>query len=316
MRRFFSVASKLVIASVWAHTLIVSEQAVAGDIDNKVPARNIVVSAENGLLSVDVGAVPIADVLRSIAEQTGAKLKIHGNPGVTVPLRANDMTLEDGIRRLLRGQASFGIVIKYKRPVADPGARVPTLIVVFVAPGSPAEGAWPSRSAEGGKVKAAAPQIPAEPEHARQTRFERLVEVHDLAQSGGPDAAESLAWLLSTSEDPKVRRSAAKALGKFGDNHVARTALIAALWDQDLRPRMAAIKSLARVGGDGAAQALAQILSETDDALSLQAAVSALGSLPGKYARTALERAGWDANPAVVEAAEAALARRDQRFER
>ncbi len=77
---------------------------------------------------------------------------------------------------------------------------------------------------------------------------------------------------------------------------------------------MAAIKSLARVGGDGAAQALAQVLSETDDALSLQAAVSALGALPGKYARTALERAGRNSNPAVVEAAEEALVRWNQRF--
>ena len=72
---------------------------------------------------------------------------------------------------------------------------------------------------------------------------------------------------------------------------------------------MAAFKSLARVGGNGAVQALAQVLSESDDALSLQAAISALGSLPGKHARTALERAIRDANPAVAEAAEEALAR-------
>ena len=101
---------------------------------------------------------------------------------------------------------------------------------------------------------------------------------------------------------------------KFGSNAAARTVLIDALSDENLLARMAAFKSLTRVGGDGATRAFVRVLSEADDPLSRRAAVFALGELPDQNARKALENARSDRNSAVGEAAERALAQWDQQF--
>ncbi len=314
MRLIFSIASTLVLLSVWAHMTLASRQAAAQDTGHEIAAGDIVFDGESGLLSVDIGAVPLADVLRSIVEQTDAKLIIRDDVGTTVAQRFRGIPLERGIRRLAAGEMRFGMVIEYEPSASDSGARVPAKIVVFAASGSPAAGARPGRSAGGGKVKAAVPLSPALQGSDRQTQLERLVEVRDLAQSGNPAAAERLAWILSQSEDPKVRRNAAQALGKFGNNAAARTVLIDALSDENLLARMAAFKSLTRVGGDGATRAFVQVLSEADDPLSRRAAVFALGELPDQNARKALENARSDRNSAVGEAAERALAQWDQQF--
>lgn len=304
MRPIITIASTLVLLSVWAHMPLASRQAAAQQsAGHEIAAGDIVFDGESGLLSVDIGAVPLADVLRSIAEQTDAKLIIRGDLGTTVAQRFRGIPLERGIRRLAAGEMRFGMVIEYEPAASNSGARVPVTIVVYASAGSSIAEAPPSRSAGDGDIG-----------YDRAARLERLAEVRDLARSGNPAAAESLARILSQSEDPKVRRNAAQALGKFGDNVAARTALIDALWDEDLRARVTAFRSLAQVGGDGAAQALGRVLSQADDPLSRRAAAVALGRLRDQDARTALERARSDVNPAVVEDVEQALAQWQQQF--
>ena len=77
MRLIISIASTLVLLSVGAHMPLASRQAAAQDTGHEIAAGDIVFDGESGLLSVDIGAVPLADVLRSIAEQAGAKLIIN-----------------------------------------------------------------------------------------------------------------------------------------------------------------------------------------------------------------------------------------------
>ena len=71
---------------------------------------------------------------------------------------------------------------------------------------------------------------------------------------------------------------------------------------------------MAKVGGDGATRAIVRVLSEADDLIMRRVAALALGGLPGQDARTALERAKLDVNPAVVEVVEQALERWQKRF--
>ena len=59
--------------------------------------QRLEVRVEKGRLSVDVGAVPLVDVLKAIAEQTGADLLVHGNPGLVRPKAFTDEPLPQGI---------------------------------------------------------------------------------------------------------------------------------------------------------------------------------------------------------------------------
>ena len=127
----------LVCATTLAMGLLLSPtatyaQSAAQSTVQEIAARDIVFDVESGFLSVDVGAVPVADVFRSIAEQAGAKLTIHGNLGTTVAQRFKGIPLERGIRRLVAGEMRFGMVIEYGPAVSNSGARVPVTIVVYV----------------------------------------------------------------------------------------------------------------------------------------------------------------------------------------
>ena len=314
VRRVLFVCSAALTMGLLLSPTATYAQSAAQSTVQEIAARDIVFDAESGLLSVDVGAVPVADVLRSIAEQASAKLTIHGNLGTTVAQRFKGIPLERGIRRLVAGEMSFGMVIEYEPASSNSGARVPVTIVVYASVGSSIADAPPSRSAGDGDIAAAIPQFPGQPVYDRNAHLERIVEVRDLARSGGRAAAERLASILSESDDPTVRRNAAVALGKFGDNAAARAALIDALSDDYRLSQMAAFKSLAKVGGDGATTAFVRVLSEADDPLSRRAAALALGEVPDQVARKALERATSDAHPTVVEAAEHALAQWQQQF--
>ena len=132
MRRKFSIASTLLLLSVWAHMPLVSGQAAAQSTVQEIAARDILFDAESGLLSVDIGVIPVADVLQSIAEQAGAKLTIHGDMGTTVAQRFKGIPLERGIRRLVAGENRFGMVIEYGPAVSNSGAMVPVTIVIYV----------------------------------------------------------------------------------------------------------------------------------------------------------------------------------------
>ncbi len=304
----FSIASTLVLLIVWAHMPLVSGQAAAQSTVQEIAAWNVVFDTESGLLSVDVGAVPVADVLQSIAEQAGAKLTINGDPGTTVAQRFEEIPLERGIWRLVASETYFDMVIEYAPAASNSGARVPVTIMVDASVGSPIA------SAGDGEIEAAIPQSPGQPGYDREAQRERLAEIRDLARSGDPAAAQRIAAILSESDDPKVRRNAAKALGKFGDNDTARTTLIDALSDDDPKVRRTAAKTLHKSGGNAATTAFVRVLSEAGDPLSRRAAASALGKVRDGVALEALERATFDVDPTVVEAAERALARWQRKF--
>lgn len=63
--------------------------------------QTLEVRLEKDRLSVEVGAVPLVDVLNAIAEQTGAQLSVRCNLGIVRPQAFTDQPLAEGIRRLV-----------------------------------------------------------------------------------------------------------------------------------------------------------------------------------------------------------------------
>lgn len=316
MRRKFSIGSALLLLSVWAHLPFASGQAAAQSTEQEIATREIVFDAESGLLSINVGAVPIADVFRSIAEQAGAKITIYGDLGTTFPHRFERIPLERGIRRLVAGETGFGFVIGYEPAALNSRARIPATIIVFPRAGNSIVEITPNQSVGSGEDEVDASQNPRQARYDRDVLSERLAEIRDLLRSRDRDAAESLVAILAESDDPVVRRNAANALGKFGDSDTAQAALIDGLSDRDLLTRLAAFKSLAKVGGDDATMAFVRVLSEADDLQSRRAAALALGEISDHVARQALERAELDVHPTVVKAAKYALGQWQEQFGR
>jgi hypothetical protein len=69
----------------------------------------LAVRYEAGRLSVSARAAPLEDVLAKVATASGVRIEMESAPGVasgeTVTLTVEDVSLEDGLRRLLGNQA-------------------------------------------------------------------------------------------------------------------------------------------------------------------------------------------------------------------
>jgi hypothetical protein len=242
----------------------------------------------DGRLSLDVGTVPLRDVLEAIAAQTGAELTVHGDLGTTSPQRFRQARLEDGLERL-GGVRGLAVVVVYGPPAAD-GRVVVREILVAASDGS-----------RGPATTIGAGSAPAD--------GGRLLEVSRLARRRD---AEGLGRLLLEDPSPEIRRQAAAALGRVGT--AGRSPLLAALGDPDVRVRVKVVEGLGRVGGEDAVAALRGVLAGAGDSTTRTVAVWALARFPGAGAAAALDAARLDADQQVSQAAEQALRSWSQRF--
>ena len=85
---------------------LVSGQAAAQSTVQEIAAWNVVFDTESGLLSVDVGAVPVADVLQS----HGQTAKIRATYGLGESIVPLTMGLEDNCHEFLGHPGNVGSV--------------------------------------------------------------------------------------------------------------------------------------------------------------------------------------------------------------
>ena len=129
----------------------------------------------------------------------------------------------------------------------------------------------------------------------------------DTPAPARPDPAELLAALRAGT--PSEREQAAADLGQLGrDDHVATPALAAALVDDTVQVRLAAIESLAAIGSVDAALALQMALRDPAPRVR-EATVDALQEIGGATALALLEQARADPVDYVREAATEAIER-------
>ena len=251
--------------------------AVAGRLPSApgAPARGVFLAG--GLLSVDAVEVDVAALLAEVAHQAGFEFRSSMAAPDLISLRFDHLPLDKGLLQILSGQS---YTLAWIDPNAAPGARWPLSLWLLgpqAAPKAPP------------RIGTTAPSPIGTQAPAR------------------PDPTELLAALRTGT--PAEREQAAADLGQLGrDGSVATQALAAALADGAAPVRLAAIESLATIGGVDAALALETALRDPAPRVR-EAAVDALGGIGGSTALALLEQARADPVDYVREAAIEAIER-------
>ena len=246
----------------WSQAAAAAEAGAQGPFD---------VQVDGGRLSVDLGAVPLADVLRAIAEQTGAELVIRGDLGELTPQTFAGKPLAEGIRQLV---GSKGLVMTFEPARQSDGApRLRSLLVSGV-------GATPSPADEDAESSG---QLPSVWEFGR----------------GGDDAvAAALAQAAAQDPDALVRATAGASVGG-SEGLEAEPAVRTALVSDDPLERVRALRAIGARGGEEAVGSLIKALTGDENPEVRRTAVEILADLGSEEARLALEGALDDPDSTV-----------------
>lgn len=226
-------------------------------------------------LSVDVGAVPLVDVLNAIAEQAGAELLVRGNLGSVGPQAFTDKPLAEGIRQLVEPNSLAMTFAPAQGPDAGPRlasltvhASTPRSLGKTVQQSSPIDphklrGDLPSvrefaRGGDEGLVAALSRTLVRDPDALRQGAAGRGLQPFER-----PDGIDAFRATLA-SRDPADRIEALLVIGKDGDSRAVGPLVEVLVGDQDATVRRTAVQILARLDSEDALAALGGALSDPD----------------------------------------------------
>ena len=279
----FALIAALSALPIWQTRMtgpVVGMPAVAGRLPSVpgAPARGVLLAG--GLLSVDAVAVDVAALLAEVARQAGFEFRSSMAAPDPISLRFDHLPLDKGLLQILSGQS---YTLAWIDPNAAPGARRPLSLRML--------GPQAALDAAPSPIGTAAPSPIGTTAPAR------------------PGPAELLAALRAGT--PPEREQAAADLGQLGRGRggsVSTQALAVALADGAAPVRLAAIESLAAIGGVDAALALETALRDPAPRVR-EAAVDALGDVGGSTALALLEHARTEPVHYVRQAAIEAIER-------
>lgn len=323
LRRAAGVTSLAFLALVAA-----PGQSLAATSQSEGTSSRVDVSVERGRLTVEARNVPLAKVLKAIAERADFRMRIKGDLNVPVTVNLTDVPLVAGIRRVV-GRNSLIMTHGPDRAGSKPGQVASVLVsrgqTSFVPRPIAANTTFRLDGVYGSTAGA--------------DRVTRLRAIRSLAQQGDGRAIARLQQVVILERDPVLRRMAIMSLGRIGGDP-AVPPLAAVLGDPDMGARMQAVRALGRVGNAAALEALAPALSDKEPNVRLQVikmfgrwqeaaavealrdvllddsdpmvrreAVAALAGHSGEEAEFALEIAAADSDQRVRDAALAAIDR-------
>ena len=265
-------------------------------------AQSLEVTVEDGRLSADLGAVPIADVLAAIAEQTGAKLSVRGQLGNVRPQAFKNVPLSEALPRVAQPN---GVILQFD---GEAGGARRLLAIHAVAPGSP--GTASSSTSPGLRIDprrgSQAPLWDYEASEDLPDPEKRIETLRKLAKQRQP-ALQAFTFVLAGDPDPAVRRAALGLIvGLPGEE--ARRTVVQAVADADPEMRVDALRALA-AGREKPVSLLAQVAKSDAEPSVRVAAIGMLERRDGELARAVLEGARADPDPQVRDAVEQALRR-------
>ena len=330
----FGVLAGLVLTAVPLSVEMLSHPSLAATKDEASPPTvYVVVKAQ--YLTLSVRDAPLADVLRAIAQQAEFRLTIAGDLSSPVSWSFSEVTLDQGIRRLVR---NFDHVLIYRSDRARSMPRSPAELIVYGAPDGRFATVEPVTKVEPDPNIKPSPLDRVYQGLDRRDRHARLLAVRELARQKDEAAVDDLALVLTHESDTLLRRMAAIGLGSIGGSQ-ALAMLIAALEDKNRLIRAQAVGALGKIGNDEAIAALMGGLRDGDPlvragtvralqklhAIDLahilrkvllddsspkvrKAAIRTLKTMRSEAARTALEIGAMDPDPGVSETAALALA--------
>jgi HEAT repeats len=244
---------------------------------------------EKGRLSVDVGAVPLVDLLKAIAEQTGAELLVHGNPGLVRPQAFTDEPLARGIRHVVEPNNLAMTFAPAKGLHAEP--RLVSLAVY-------ASTAHPLAEAKAEPVQRSSQSDPRE-------ERSNLPSMRDFARGGDEGLVKALSRALVRDRDALRQGAATGRAQPVAGQDPYRNALAS----EDPADRIEALHAMGEEPGDRAIGPLFEVLVGDEDAAARRTAVQILANIDSEDALAALEGALSDPDTSVRAAAEQALKR-------
>jgi hypothetical protein len=275
----------------------------------KTPGSLVFVHVANGRLSVQVRDAPLAEVLAEVAARGNLHVFSYGETGERVTIEFADLTLEEGLRRLIRHQDYLLVYGRGDRESSS-GRLVEVWLYPSIAGRPPViEGRPPAGETAGEAPRAHRTlQEWAQKAQSGLAQEARTQAIHWLGSLGGEKAAGVLGNLLGREPDPDLRQEAARALARIG-GHAAVSALEWGLGDQESQVRHEIIRALRRSNDAAAVAPLNRILLTDRDPGVRREAALAIGRLEGAAAGDALGSALHDPDPSVREAVERALQR-------
>jgi hypothetical protein len=238
---------------------------VAIDQLNPVTAVAQRVSLRDGLLSIHARQAAWAQVLHEITKQSGIRFHYAIPLEGSVTASFTDLPLKQALKRLFGAEANFIFRDPQKADQASPG-------------GVPAE-VWILGEASGARVDAsrstAEHKSSASGSDAAASNLPDQDDPSSVETENSHAEQENIDTLLETTraEDPMLRMQALSALAASdkADETIVRSALDAALADEDAGVRGQAVQALANRGGPEAIGLLRQALRDSDPSVRLMA---------------------------------------------
>ena len=245
------------------------------------PSARMDVQVRNGLVSLDVRNVRLADVIREIGEVAGFETVVRGPLDMQITRSLTEMPVYETVRQLMR-ETNFVII----HAPGGPNAETAQITLVRLYRPTRQQIPPPSVAAVRESVDPALlASLSADDDRTR------VWAVQKLGHTGEESAIAALERVIREDENALVRGHAAVALGRIGGNQVIPP-LQVAVGDPHHTVRLQAVRALRRIGGERTAHIIGEVLLLDADrrvrrtaALSLARAESALA---GAYLRAAL----------------------------
>jgi HEAT repeats len=275
------------------------------------------VQIEGERITADLSQVPIADVLRAVAERTGARLTIRGDLGTVRPQAFSRVPLADALPQLARPN---GVLLQFA-PAEGGGRRL--IAIRAVAPGAIGQPVATAHTLTPPRVRKT-PMSHRDPrrglpaglwdydkgEAALPDVEKRIAQLGDIARTRGQAAMAAITYVLVADPDPQARTAAIRYLATLQSSPEGRQALIQAVADADPQVRTEALRMLSQDPRNKPIALLAQVIKGDADRQVRLAAIENLSGNDGELARAVLEGALADEDAEMREAAKQAMARR------
>jgi len=309
MTRFKDVIVRLglVALSIGAAAPAFSGVSLPGPSADRRPHRvKPIVTIVNGHITATLDEVPLPKVLEAIARASGARIVLHGAIDETVSADIESLSIEEGLKRFLRGRNA---VFYYKSKSIEPGDASGWSLSEVQIFGLNGESMDLVTSFDFGaeavtnlaKACETRPAIETPRDPVIDGLAKQLLEssdgearrnaVRELGQLDDPDVIRPLSEALLKDADDSVRIAAASALAKTWDEGAVAPLALSALQDDSEEVREAAVRALGTTWSEDAIPTLLMVLSSDGDAMVREQAARALAQTAGPEAVDALIQA-------------------------
>ncbi len=220
------------------------------------PSPKIHIELQDGLLSVQVEYAMLADVLDLIGAHADFNLILYGSFQMPITQSFSNVSLENGIRRLVRDHS---VAITYKTVITPKSRGIQqdtiTGVWVFETNGPPITTGFEDHD----QVKTRKPQGQMTAEDSSPSQQPERIETKDLSRFSEDSDVGYWVRVLGQSQDQDIREKAITTLKWIGSDTAVR-AIATSLGDPAPELRRHAVESIGSITSDLTTPLLGQVL--------------------------------------------------------